>query len=85
MTTKLSDAEFRLDHKVAVITGAASGIGLSISRMFAEKGASVCMVCLNSEEMKKAAESLPGAMTVQADISNPKLVSQAVEKIIGRY
>lgn len=41
MTTKLSDAEFRLDHKVAVITGAASGIGLSISRMFAEKGASV--------------------------------------------
>ncbi|EOS78385.1 hypothetical protein C817_03637 [Dorea sp. 5-2] len=85
MTTKLSDAEFRLDHKVAVITGAASGIGLSISRMFAEKGASVCMVCLNSEEMKKAAESLPGAMTVQADISNPKLVSQAVEKIIGRF
>ena len=85
MTTNLSDAEFRLDHKVAVITGAASGIGLSISRMFAEKGASVCMVCLNSEEMKKAAESLPGAMTVQADISNPKLVSQAVEKIIGRF
>lgn len=85
MTTKLSDAEFRLDHKVAVITGAASGIGLSISGMFADKGASVCMVCLNDEEMKKAGESLPGAMTVQADISNPRLVSQAVGKIIDRF
>lgn len=85
MITKLSDAEFRLDNKVAVITGAASGIGLAISKMFADKGANVCMVCLNDEEIKKASESLPCAMTVQADISAPNLVSRAVEEIINRF
>ncbi len=85
MITKLSDAEFRLDNKIAVITGAASGIGLAISKMFAEKGATICMVCLNEKEIEHAKESLPHATTVQADISKPALVSKAVEEIMAKF
>ena len=51
------DRNFSLEGKVAVITGAAQGIGLAIAELFAEKGASLLLVDLK-EDVKKTAEGI---------------------------
>lgn len=49
---------FRLDHKIALITGGGSGIGASISRVFAEAGATVFILDLSEEKANKVADSI---------------------------
>ncbi|CAJ1000823.1 hypothetical protein BSPP4475_00605 [Brevibacillus aydinogluensis] len=49
-----------LEGKVALVTGAASGIGYEIARTFAREGAKVLLLDLNREAVEKAAEQLRG-------------------------
>lgn len=61
----------RLDGKVAVITGANSGIGLASARRFAEEGARVFLTGRRQAELDKAvAEVGHGARGVQGDVAN---------------
>ena len=53
--------EVTFDGKVAVITGAGSGMGLLASQKFAESGASVAMLDINEEAIKAEAEKLTAA------------------------
>jgi NAD(P)-dependent dehydrogenase (short-subunit alcohol dehydrogenase family) len=66
----------RLDGKVAVITGTASGIGAESARLFAAEGAKVVGVDLS--------DKAEGDLTIQADVTDPKAVedmyAQAREK-----
>ena len=48
----------RFSGKVAVVTGAASGIGLAISQRLADEGASVVLVDLAGTAVEQAAASL---------------------------
>ncbi len=63
----------RLDGKVALITGAARGIGLETARALGREGASHVLVDLDDAEGARAAETLRGegaeALFVQADVS----------------
>jgi NAD(P)-dependent dehydrogenase (short-subunit alcohol dehydrogenase family) len=50
---------FNLTGKVAVVTGAAQGLGLSISRLLAEVGAAVVIADLNPEKAQVASAEIP--------------------------
>lgn len=50
----------QLDKKVAVITGAASGIGLAIAQAIAAQGATVVMADINEEKLKEEAQLIGG-------------------------
>ena len=65
----------RLEGKVAVITGAASGIGRESARRFAEEGASVCVVDLADEPGREAAAEIDG-LYVHADVTDPEDVQR---------
>ena len=54
---------------VAVITGAADGIGLAAARRFAELGMRVCMADRNVEKLEAAAKEIDGAMAIPTDVS----------------
>lgn len=58
------DFDFRLDGKVALVTGAASGIGAAIASAYATKGARIAAVDLNAEGAEALAAQL-GATAVR--------------------
>jgi 2-keto-3-deoxy-L-fuconate dehydrogenase len=76
---------FRLDNKVAIITGGASGIGLSISRLFAKQGAVVHIFELNIEQAEREADLINAnggeAYFHKVDVSKQKEVRKVIDKI----
>jgi NAD(P)-dependent dehydrogenase (short-subunit alcohol dehydrogenase family) len=61
----------KLQGKVAVITGANSGIGLAAARLFVQEGANVFMTGRRQRELDAAVQSIGrGAHGVQSDVSN---------------
>jgi len=63
----------RLEGRVAVITGAASGLGLATAKRFASEGAHVVVVDMNEEAGIAAAKEV-GGIFVKADVTNPEQV-----------
>ncbi|WP_406096865.1 3-oxoacyl-ACP reductase [Kitasatospora purpeofusca] len=74
----------RLDGRVAVITGAGSGIGLATARRFAAEGAKVVCVDLDAETGAKAANEV-GGLFIQADVTNEAAVRDLFQRAVDEY
>jgi len=77
----------RLKDKVALITGAGSGIGRQAALLFAKEGAAVVAVDVNEQAARDTAAAIPGAIAVRADVSKSADCEQmvaAAEKAFGR-
>ncbi|MEV0713041.1 3-oxoacyl-ACP reductase [Asanoa sp. NPDC050611] len=74
----------RLQDRVAVITGAGSGIGLATARRFAAEGAKVVCVDVAAEAGKKAAEEVGGEF-VQCDVTDESGVRELFDGVAERY
>jgi NAD(P)-dependent dehydrogenase (short-subunit alcohol dehydrogenase family) len=77
----------RLKDKVALITGAGSGIGRESALLFAREGAAVVAVDLNEQAARDTVASMPNAVAVRADVSNAadcQRMVAAAEKAFGR-
>ncbi|UUP18416.1 SDR family oxidoreductase [Nitratireductor thuwali] len=76
----------RLENKVAVITGAASGFGKGIAQRFAEEGAKVIVADLNIKGAEKVAESIgAAAIPVSADVSLKADVEAMVQAALDAH
>jgi 3-oxoacyl-[acyl-carrier protein] reductase len=77
----------RYDGRVAVVTGAARGIGFGCATRFAEEGASVAVVDLEESAAAEAAAKLPvqgeaKAIGIGADVSNTESAEAAVARVV---
>jgi NAD(P)-dependent dehydrogenase (short-subunit alcohol dehydrogenase family) len=75
----------RLDGKVAIITGAGSGIGEATARLMAREGASVVAADLNRAEAERVAGELDAAIAVEVDVSDEESVVHMIETAVGSF
>ncbi|TMD51773.1 MAG: glucose 1-dehydrogenase [Chloroflexi bacterium] len=75
----------RLDGKVAVITGAAGGIGREAALLFSAEGAQVCVADVGREAGEKTAAECREAFYQAADVSNPESVQALYAETVRRY
>jgi 3-hydroxybutyrate dehydrogenase len=79
----------QLQDKIAVVTGAASGIGKEIAATFAREGAKVAIADLNRDAAESAAAELKAkggqAMAVAADVTDEAQVDGAVAAVVAAW
>jgi NAD(P)-dependent dehydrogenase (short-subunit alcohol dehydrogenase family) len=81
--------QFRLDGKVAVVTGASSGIGKRVALGYAQAGARVAMVARDKRKLEATAVELSAAtgtelIAVPCDVTNPESVSAMIETVCAQ-
>jgi 2-dehydro-3-deoxy-L-rhamnonate dehydrogenase (NAD+) len=75
-----SEAFFRLDRKVAVVTGGGQGIGEAICKRLAAAGAAVAVFDLDGAKAKTVADSLSG-LALAGDVCSENDIARALEVI----
>jgi NAD(P)-dependent dehydrogenase (short-subunit alcohol dehydrogenase family) len=79
-----------LEGKIAIVTGAASGIGNGIAELFSEEGAKVALCDINDEGVKTAAAQISEktgrkTLPITVDITNKKEVDKAVSQVVKEF
>ncbi|QKZ12394.1 SDR family NAD(P)-dependent oxidoreductase [Spirosoma sp. KUDC1026] len=79
---------FSLQNKTALITGGASGIGLAITRTFAQSGASVHILEINADQAQQVADEITAtggkAQAHAVDVSNQAQVVEVIGQIAAQ-
>src|SRR5437660_5134939 len=77
------------ENKVALVTGAGSGMGLATAKAFAEAGASVVLADIQEEAVRAAAEELISggrkAIAVRCDVSDEGQVVSMIERTVSSF
>ena len=74
---------FRLHDRVAIVTGAAQGIGLACAQRLAAEGAKVVLADVDEAAGAPAAASLPGALFVRTDVAQKADVDALVARTLA--
>ena len=75
----------RLKDKVAIVTGAGSGIGAATARRFHEEGAKVVLADISGEQEVLAKELGDGAFAVGTDVSSSDSVKAMIAAAVGEF
>jgi 3-oxoacyl-[acyl-carrier protein] reductase len=75
----------RLKDKVAIITGAAKGIGFATAKRFAEEGAHVIVADMNLEAAKGSAAQIPGAEPYEMNVTDRASIQAVVDQVMQRH
>lgn len=73
------------NNHVALVTGAASGIGAALAQALAARGAQVICADINAEGLEKTVHLIgKGARAMICDLSNPNAAEQLIQDVFGQ-
>lgn len=75
----------QLSDKVALITGASSGLGAAVVQLFADRGASVFGIARDADRMATVFDAIPGGKYASVDITEPAACRAAVEQCVAEF
>jgi len=81
----MSSSPLLLQDKVAIVTGAARGLGEAVARAYAAEGARVVVSDIDAAGAQRVADSLPGAVAVACDVRVPAQVEALVQAAVDRH
>lgn len=74
-----------LEGKVALVTGSTSGLGLASAKALAAEGASVVLCGRRGELARKEADSLPSALGIETDLTDPDAPQSLIERTVEAF
>jgi 3-oxoacyl-[acyl-carrier protein] reductase len=75
----------RLKDKVAIITGAAKGIGFSTAQRFAQEGAIAILADMNLESVMAAAAQIPNAQAYAMNVTDRASIQAVVDQVMQKH
>lgn len=81
----MSSDQVIIPGNVAVITGAADGIGLAAAQKLHGLGMRVCLADINSDKLAEAASTMDGALAVATDVSQPEQVEALRDRVYAEF
>jgi 3-oxoacyl-[acyl-carrier protein] reductase len=75
----------RLKDQVAIITGAAKGIGFATAKRFAQEGAKVMIADINPDAVKAAVDLIPGSEGFVMNVTDRTSIEATVDQIMQRH
>ncbi|GAA0815388.1 SDR family NAD(P)-dependent oxidoreductase [Clostridium tertium] len=80
---------FDLKGKIAVVTGASSGLGRDAALAYAKEGANVCVLARRIEKIESLAKEIEAlgveSIAIKCDVTNEEAVKVAVETIVNKF
>lgn len=80
---------FRLDGRVALVTGASAGLGVAIAQAFADLGADVVLLARRVDGLERTAEAIAQtgrrALVAQTDVADPDQCRRAVDAAMAEF
>jgi 3(or 17)beta-hydroxysteroid dehydrogenase len=75
----------RVAGKIAIVTGAASGLGAADARRLAEEGAKVVLTDVNADLGRATAAAIPGALFLEHDVRDERRWAEVVAKAVEHF
>ena len=75
----------QIKNKVAIVTGASSGIGLATAKLFSQKGAKVVLAARSKNILTKFEKELPGSFAIPTDMTKPAQVKNLIAKTLKKF
>jgi NAD(P)-dependent dehydrogenase (short-subunit alcohol dehydrogenase family) len=75
-------AAFRLDGRVAIVTGSSAGLGARLARTLAAAGARVALAARREERLRALARELPGALVLPCDLATEGAPAGLVRSVL---
>ena len=79
----------KLDNKVAIVTGASSGVGRGVAKVLAQNGAKVCACARRMEKLEELAEEVRAfggeVLPIACDVTDPAQIHNVVEQCVSHF
>lgn len=75
----------KIENKIAIVTGASSGIGRALARLLSEKGVKIALVARSKDKLEALSRELPHSLAVPADMTVRTDIERAVSKTIDHF